>query len=89
MAVELPDHGAPEPQVWVATFKVTLEKAEGRTELVGWDSLGMYTSDAEFHSRQQAEINAREELIRSQFAEQGVVVKHIELLRVGKFKVQK
>lgn len=87
MPVDLLDHAAPEPQVWVGTFKVTLENGEGSTELVGWDSLGMYASDAEFNARQEAETNAREELIRSQFAGQGVIVQRIELQRVGKFKL--
>ena len=80
---------AQEPQVWVGTFKVTLDSPKGQTELVGWDSLGMYASDAEFDEHKEIEINAREELIRSQFRAQGALVQSIELQRVGKFKVRK
>ena len=80
---------AQEPQVWVATFKVTLDSPQGHTVMVGWDSLGMYASDAEFNEHKEAEVNAREELIRSQFKAQGALVQSIELQRVGKFKVQK
>jgi hypothetical protein len=89
MPVDLPDDAAPDPQVWVGTFKVTLENGEGSTELVGWDSLGMYASDAEFNARQESETNAREKLIRSQFADQGMNVRRIELQRVGKFTLSK
>ena len=77
-------------RVWIGTFKVHFSKPfNGVLELVGQDSLGMYQKDSDFEARKDAEVSAREELIRAQFAAQNVSVESIELTRIDKFKIHR
>ena len=68
--------------VYVGIFRATLMQADGTTRVLEViDGLGVYTP-AEFEQAKAAELAAREQIIRDNFAQRGLTLKNLELVAV-------
>ena len=68
--------------VYVGIFRATLMQADGTTRVLEViDGLGVYTP-AQFEQAKAAELAAREQIIRDNFAQRGLTLKNLELVAV-------
>ncbi len=68
--------------VYVGTFRATIARPDGKTQVqTVTDGLGVYTP-ADFERAKAAELAAREQIIRDEFARRGVTLTNLELVGV-------
>ena len=68
--------------VYVGTFRATVTQADGTTRVLPViDGLGVYTP-ADFERAKAAELAAREQIIREDFARRGLTLTNLELVGV-------